>query len=372
MNDATQSGEEFLANKYSLIAEAFVNTNNLEKEDFFEGIFNSIFNLIPEAQKGSFYELDGEIYRPIFCKGYDFEVLKKLAFGKDDAFIDFASPESQIIDSYEVAVTKRDDAKFSEETIQVFKALGTYENFISIYAPIKYESSKIGLICLENFELKSYPTNSRILLKIYAQLISNFYTLRMHQQRERDNFRDIINSLVSAIEVKDKYTEGHAKRVSQISTEIAKKMGISKERRNRIEIAAILHDVGKIGVPTEILTKTSTLTWEEYEIVKKHPEDTRKILSNIKGFDEIVEIAYMHHEHYDGSGYPLGLLGDRIPIEAQIIQVADAYDAMTSNRSYRDAMTKAKVRGIFEDQRGKQFNPEITDVLIKKYLNEFS
>jgi polar amino acid transport system substrate-binding protein len=367
-NEMLPNNEELLAHKYSLIAEAFVNINHLKKTEFFEGVFNSIFTLIPEAQKGSFYELDGEVYKPVFCRGYDFDLIQHLVFNKDDAFIDFESSSSQIIDAYQVVIDKRDDSRFSEETIQVFKQLGTYENFASLYAPIKYDGLKIGIICLENFDVMNFSNNSKLLLKIYAQLISNVYSLRLHQERERAKFQDIINSLVSAIEIKDEYTKGHAKRVSEISMEIAKEMNMPDNRIEMIEIAATLHDIGKIGTPREYLTKESKLTDYEYKIVKRHTEDTKKILKNIQGFDEIVDFASMHHENYDGSGYPLGLCGEEIPIEAQIIQAADAFDAMTSNRSYRTAMSKDTVLNIFREQSGKQFSPEIAAIIIKLYL----
>lgn len=366
--DEFKISEAVLAHKYALIAESFVNTNTLEKDEYFEGVFNSIFTLIPEAQKGSFYELDGEVFRPIFCKGYDFEVLKNLTFSKEDAFIDFKSEPSQIIDAYQVLIQKREDSRFSAEAIDIFKRLGTYEAFISLYAPIKFDDVKIGIICLENFDDLRFSDNSKTLLKIYAQLISNFYSLKMHQQREREKYQEIINALVSAIEVKDKYTEGHAKRVAEYSLKIAKELNLSKSRKEMIQVAAILHDVGKIGIPTEVLTKAGKLTNLEYDIVKNHPADTRKILQNIQGFDEIIDIACMHHEHHDGSGYPLGLTGAQLPIEAQIIQAADAYDAMASNRSYRNAMSKEVILSIFKEQKGRQFNPEVTDVVIKLFL----
>ena len=357
------SNEEFAA-KFSIIANAFVNTNNLDKDSFFSRIFETAFILIPEAQKGSFYELEDEIFTPIFCKGYDFDLLSQLAFSKDEAFIDYESASNQIIDAYQVIITRRDDSLFSEKQINIFKQLGTYSDFASLYAPIKFDDLKIGLLCIENFEKKLFSETSRLILKIYAQLISNFYSLKAHQERENKRYKEIINALVSAIEIKDEYTEGHAKRVSEISLKIAKVMDVPANRLKTIETAAILHDIGKIGTPSEILNKKSSLTKEEYEIVKRHPLDAKKILEKIEGFEEILDLTYMHHEHYDGSGYPEGLSGDKIPIEAQIIQAADAFDAMTSNRAYRDALHMKTVVKIFREQRGKQFHPDVTDAII--------
>jgi polar amino acid transport system substrate-binding protein len=206
-----------------------------------------------------------------------------------------------------------------------------------------------------------------LVLKIFAQLISNFYSLKVHQERENKRYKQIINALVSTIEVKDVYTEGHAKRVAEISLKLARVMGIQAGRLQTIETAAILHDIGKIGTPSEILNKKSSLTNYEYEIIKRHPLDAKKILEKIEGFEKVMELTYMHHEHYDGSGYPQGLTGDKIPIEAQIIQAADSFDAMTSKRAYRDAMSIKTVMSIFRDQRGKQFNPIVTDAMLSLF-----
>jgi polar amino acid transport system substrate-binding protein len=364
INEQTTVNEGLLAAKFSIIASAFVNTNNLDKHEFFNRVFETAFTLIPEAQKGSFYELEGEVFRPIFCKGYDLDLLSQLAFSKDEAFIDFESTSSQIIDAYQVVIKRRDDSLFSEKQIEIFKKLGTYSNFVSLYSPIKFDDLKIGLLCIENFDEKMFSQTSRLILKIYAQLISNFYSLKVHQERESKRYKEIINALVSAIEIKDEYTEGHAKRVSEISLKLAKIMGIPHDRLKTIETAAILHDVGKIGTPTEILNKKSSLTNDEYEIIKRHPLDAKKILEKIEGFEEILDLTYMHHEHYDGSGYPQGLSGDKIPIEAQIIQAADAFDAMTSKRAYRDAMSIEKAMSIFREQREKQFHPVVTDAML--------
>lgn len=364
-DDFVFDSERYIADKYSLIADTFVNTNSLSSEEFFDLIFNSIFTLIPEAQKGSFYEFEDDKFRPKFSRGYDFELLKGLIFDKDEAFIDFVSSSNQLIDAYEVYIDRRDDSLFNPEIIDIYKQLGTYENFISLYAPIKYGDKKIGLISLENFEITSFSRNSKLMLKIYAQLISNYYTMKMHQQRQTDIYKGVISALVAAIEVKDTYTVGHANRVAEYSVKIAKHLKLTSERIDMIKTAAVLHDIGKIGIPNDVLNKPSKLTSEEYEIVKMHTCDTKKILESIEGFDEVIQFAYMHHEHYDGSGYPQGLTAKDLPIEAQIIQCADAFDAMTSDRAYRPAMAIGHVKSIFLAEKGKQFNPIITDIIIE-------
>lgn len=359
--------EQSLGHNLSLMANAFVNTNDLSKDEYLDRVFNTVFELIPEAQKGSFYELDEERYRPIFSKGYDFDLLEKLPFLKENDFDDYNSSADQEIDAYTVYVEKRDDSMFSKETIEVFKALGTYSDFVTLYAPIKVNNTKVGILCLENFTQKSFSENAKQTLRICAQLISNFYEFRLHQLRERESYKEIIAALVSAIEVKDTYTIGHAKRVTQISIQIAQILKLPANMISKLETAALLHDVGKIGIPTEILIKPDKLTDEEYEIVKKHPNDAKKILENISGFKEIIEMAIMHHEHYDGTGYPSGINGLNRSIESQIIQVADALDAMTSNRSYRDAMSIKNALDILQSEKGKQFHPEVIEAVIELY-----
>lgn len=339
--------------------------HKLSKRDFLHRVFEATFKLIPEAQKGSFYELNGELYIPIFSKNYDLELLQRLSFSKDEAFIDFECRNSSDINAYEIYISKRDDSKFSEEVVQTFKDLGTYGNFHSLYAPIKVNGVNLGLICLENFDGQGYKSFSRKILKFYAQLISNFYTQKLLREHETQKYNEIVAALISAIEVKDIYTQGHAERVKEYSVSLAEELKLSEESIQSIAIAGLLHDVGKIGVATEILTKAGKLTAGEYDMVKMHPIYSRKILENISGFSDIVDYAYYHHERYDGLGYPEGLKEDEIPFEAQIIQLADSYDAMTSKRSYRDALDKSTALKIIEDESGKQFHPIVVQAALK-------
>ncbi|MBU3188411.1 HD-GYP domain-containing protein [Clostridium bowmanii] len=349
------------------IFESFVNMNNMSKDEFLEKVFVSAFKLIPEAEKGSFYELSGDKYIPIFTNGYDFKTLQKLVFNRSDAFIDYECSDVSNIDAYQIYIEKRDDTKFTKEVIETFKELGTYANFISLYAPVQVEGINVGLLSLECFNGTEFSKNSKKILKFYAQIISNFYSQKVFHDRETKMYDDIVTSLVSAIEVKDKYTEGHAQRVREYSCMIAKELGLTKTQMIDISTASLLHDIGKIGVPTEILNKPGKLTEDEYNIIKLHPIHTKTILDKISNFSNISNIAYSHHENYDGTGYPQGLKGDEIPFESQIIQVADAYDAMTSDRAYRKALSINEALEIIEKEMGKQFNAEIAKVAIRLF-----
>lgn len=175
----------------------------------------------------------------------------------------------------------------------------------------------------------------------------------------------IILALSAAIDAKDAYTNGHSDRVAEYSREIAKRMGKNDTEVNDIYYAAMLHDVGKIGIPGEIINKPGRLTDEEFDIIKSHTVKGAKILESISEMPGLSVGARWHHERYDGKGYPNGLKGEDIPETARIICVADCYDAMSSNRSYRKALPQEIVRAEIEKGRGTQFDPAIADIMLK-------
>ena len=175
----------------------------------------------------------------------------------------------------------------------------------------------------------------------------------------------IVKSLAEAIDAKDTYTNGHSLRVAEYSREIAKRFGYSPAMQQKIYMMGLLHDVGKIGVPDAIINKDGKLDDEEYARIKEHPIKGAKILENIKEMPELVTGAKWHHERYDGKGYPDGLSGKSIPEEARIIAVADAYDAMSSNRSYRRSLPQEKVREQIVSGKGSQFDPDFADIMVK-------
>lgn len=176
---------------------------------------------------------------------------------------------------------------------------------------------------------------------------------------------EVMKTLANTIDAKDKYTNGHSIRVAVYSKEIAKRYGLEKKEQKAIYQMALLHDIGKIGVPDTIISKKDRLTDEEYEAIKKHPKIGSDILQTIEQIPDIMMGARWHHERYDGKGYPDGLKGEEIPQCARIIGVADAYDAMTSKRSYRDILPQEVVRMELEKGKGTQFDPEFAEIMIQ-------
>lgn len=184
-------------------------------------------------------------------------------------------------------------------------------------------------------------------------------------------YLESIEVLRYTVEAKDTYTRGHSDRVSEYSVLIGEKLGLSQEDLKLLRIGGLFHDIGKIGIPDSILQKEAKLTDDEYSQIKNHPSIGAHILQNATIFKDIIPIVKHHHEKYDGTGYPGRLKGEEIPYMARISAVADTFDAMTSKRSYRDALPLDFVKSEFEKCSGTQFDPNITKVFLAILNNEY-
>lgn len=179
------------------------------------------------------------------------------------------------------------------------------------------------------------------------------------------SYLESIEVLRRTVEVKDVYTRGHSDRVSEYSLLIGKKLNLPPKQMKTLKIGALFHDIGKIGIPDAILLKTDKLTDDEYSEIKNHPAIGAHILSNASIFADIIPIVKHHHERYDGKGYPARLAGEDIPYLARIVAVADTFDAMTSRRSYRQALDFDYTMNEIERCKGTQFDPAIADVFLE-------
>lgn len=174
-----------------------------------------------------------------------------------------------------------------------------------------------------------------------------------------------VEALMNAIEARDEYTQGHSRRVAEISVEIAKKLKYNQWKLEKLMVAAMLHDVGKIGVSDNILNKPGKLTNEEFDKIKEHPEIGYNILKEVKNLQYVGPVVKHHHERYDGKGYPEGKKEEEIGLDTYIVQLADAVDAMETDRPYRKGLSKEEVISELKNNSGTQFHPEVTEV----YLN---
>ncbi|MHC1691754.1 MAG: HD domain-containing phosphohydrolase [Sphaerochaetaceae bacterium] len=180
--------------------------------------------------------------------------------------------------------------------------------------------------------------------------------------------RATLEAFSETIEQKDAYTKGHCNRVCNIAIALGKALNLSHEHLLMIEGGALLHDIGKIGISEKILNKTSSLTKEEYEIIKMHPVSGERIIRHIELFQPYRPIIRSHHEWFDGSGYPDGLKGEAIPLEVRIVSLADAFDSMTSSRAYRSALPPEIALEEIKLFSGTQFDPELVDLFINKQI----
>ena len=184
-------------------------------------------------------------------------------------------------------------------------------------------------------------------------------------------YLDSIQTLRYTVEAKDPYTRGHSDRVSEFSVLIGEKLNMSEEDLKTLRVGGLFHDIGKIGIPDSILLKESKLTDDEYSQIKNHPSIGAHILCNAEVFKDIIPIVKHHHERYDGNGYPGKLKGEEIPFMARIAAVADTFDAMTSKRTYRNALDIEVVKSEIERCSGTQFDPQIAKVFLDILNNDY-
>ncbi len=234
-----------------------------------------------------------------------------------------------------------------------------------ICAPLQWQEEHYGILYLDHrIETDAFTEEDAKLVAVIARQASQ--TLR-RQKLTRDLgelFTSTIRTLVAAIEVKDPYTCGHSERVTKLSLALADAVVVNANQRKNIELSALLHDVGKIGIPESVLHKNGKLDSSEMDVIRNHPSIGYTIVDNIKNAKNISQGVKYHHERFDGKGYPEGLVGSKIPLIARIISIADAFDAMTSTRSYRIALSIESALAEIKVNAGTQFDPDLVKAFV--------
>lgn len=202
-----------------------------------------------------------------------------------------------------------------------------------------------------------------LLVESCVKSIRQLRLIKDYQENLQNAYMQTIDTLRNVVETRDKETEGHSRRVSFLATALAEEIGLREEEVDKVRLAGLFHDIGKIGVKDSVLLKQGPLNNEEYDEIKKHPAEGVGILSHFTPFEELLPIIGQHHERVDGRGYPMGLSGEEICISARLIAVADSFDAMISNRAYRKGLGIEKTMAEMERCSGTQFDPKIVDAL---------
>ncbi len=219
----------------------------------------------------------------------------------------------------------------------------------------------------QHAELTSFTGSSSAISELRE--LEKSYNRAAHSVRQSGEslqaaYVEFVGALASALDARDPYTAGHSRRVSEVACAIASALSLPPQEVERIRTGALLHDIGKIGVSDQVLQKAGCLTAEEFDAIRQHPVIGRRILEGVQGFAPFLSAVELHHENWDGTGYPTRQAGEQVPLDARIIHVADAYDAMTTDRSYRKGMTHAKAVSILETYAGTQFDPKLVEVFI--------
>jgi len=241
---------------------------------------------------------------------------------------------------------------------------------VALESTVLLEISRVDFAIL----LKKAPLLAYAMMREQSTRLRGTGTLLISELQRKNRelkqaYRDTVNAVVNTLEARDPYTHGHTERVTTIATSIASSIAAKKKLNDddlfTIEIGALLHDVGKIGVPDAVLQKPGPLEVGEILQIQEHPAKGMHILSNIGYLEQALPCILHHHERFDGQGYPEKISGERIPLPGRIISVADAFDAMTSNRPYREKMNFRSAFHEIEKNAGKQFDPEIVEALGK-------
>lgn len=235
-----------------------------------------------------------------------------------------------------------------------------------VVVPLKDQDRILGWLvaCNHSYQAEFGTVEGILLSSVAAMLGIHSGNTRLYDD-QRELFSGMVRALTSAIDAKDPYTCGHSERVARVARRLAQELGCSREQVETIYLAGQLHDVGKIGIDDTVLRKPDKLTAEEYEHIKTHAAVGHRILSDVKQLDQVLPVVLHHHEQWDGKGYPLGLAGEEIPYLARIVAVADAFDAMGSDRPYRKGMDDEKLDEIFRRGAGSQWDASVVNAFFE-------
>ncbi len=319
--------------------------SDLESCKMFEVVENMTNKIMPEVKDIYIFQYDEE-KRKLWNEHYEFKI------DNDTSLFGY------ILHKGEPVTFSSDDKKiFTEIEIDFIRNAAAL--------PFRIKSEFVGLILLT--DKKGIPFNEgdiKLINIICNGLAISIKNKRLYNDLDSSYYM-AVRALANAIDASDTYTHGHSLRVTEYSLLIGRGLELKEEKLKSLQFSAMLHDVGKISIKSEVLSKPGKLNEEEFEMIKKHPENGATIIAPVEIFKEKIPGVKYHHEKFDGTGYPEGLKGEEIPLIARIITVADAYDAMTSTRPYRSALTDEIAKEEINKNSGNQFDPEIAKLFLE-------
>ena len=332
---------------------------------------DSLISLV-QAERGFLVlrDDDGEIKVQV-ARGIDHVNLNEETFALSRTIV------QQVIATGEPVLTTnaQDDPRFGNEASVIILQLRSI-----LCVPMKLKEKIIGVVFVDNrIQTGLFKESDQNLLSAFAeQAAMAIHNARLFDELQAANqnleaanaelqiaYEATLQGWVRALDLRDKETEGHTQRVTVLTQKLARKLGVDESEMIHIKRGALLHDIGKMGIQDGILLKPGKLTEEERETIKLHPTLAFEMLNPIEFLKQAVEIPYCHHEKWDGTGYPRGLLGDQIPLSARIFSVVDVWDALTSVRPYRTPMEHGEALQYIYEQSGTQFDPRVVDAFLE-------
>lgn len=328
---------------------------------FLEDLLKTAIKIVPEADYGGIYVVDEEDkWRIVDTVGHDIDLLKTVQLDKE-MLHHYNKQGICITPDYSMNISRLSD----EQRAIVKKALRPVSS--SIYVNITADGEIVGRITLNTAKgvSEKFSPATEKLLNSFASLASAFFAFQRYNNLQSQFTREFITAIVEILELYDRYTSGHSENVARMGMDLAKALGLSPKDIDATYWAGMVHDIGKLLIPLEILNKKGSLSDAEYELMKKHPYWSFKALSKSKSLNSIAKYVLHHHERWDGKGYPEGLKGEKIPLVSQILILVDAWDAMTSHRSYRAPLSRDAALQEIISNSGTQFSPEVVASFIK-------
>jgi len=350
---------EKLAEMTTLYETAKLTSSSLDLDEMLSSAFNSAVKIL-NAETGSLmlFDSEGEVLTIKKSYGLNEEIIRKTRVKKGETIVGLVAQSGKPL-----IIHGRAD-------ISPVKGRKKYEKVNSICVPLKTRKGVIGVVNLNRKgEDKPFTEDNLKLLFTMADLAASAIENATLYQNLHESYLSIIRALVSALELKDSHTRGHSESVTRYAVALAERLKLSPQEIESIEVAAILHDVGKIGIHEYILNKPGKLNDEEWKEMKQHPEFSYKILKEVNFPWEVKPIIYAHHERYNGKGYPAGLKEEKTPLGARILAVADTFAAMTSDRPYRKGLSKEAAIEELKRVAGTQLDPELVKVFVEMLIS---
>jgi putative nucleotidyltransferase with HDIG domain len=334
-----------------------INSENDSKK-LFDTVMDSVLSVLP-ADRGFLilYDADTDIIEPVVIRSQDQEAGRNLNLSR-----------TILTESVKKGLSILSSDAMKDTRFKAGASVILHNIKSAICVPLESQRKILGAIYLDSLSAAGVFTEYHLELLSAIGKQAGIAIERARLIRDLEMlFYGAIRTLIATIEAKDHYTKGHTERVTTYALQIAQELGIPESEIESLQLASLLHDVGKIGIPEKILKKPGKLTPGEYEIMKRHPTIGADIISNIENIDKVKNIVASHHEKWDGSGYTHGLKGEEIPLGARILAVADAFDAMTSTRSYRRNFSEEEVIKEFKRCAGFQFDREVVKAFFRAY-----